>query len=491
MKCYPLSSWVFAFLLCLTAACTAPEPSSNPQNILFILTDEQRYDTSEPYGNTLIQTPHLNQLGRESWVFERAYVAQPVCSPARASLLTGLYPHATGVTTNNIPLPETLQTLPELLDSSYATAYIGKWHLGRELDAWQGFDERISTEDGYTASDTTRFSDYHHWLIDKGYEPDQSRSKSFSRSFCNRLPYEHTKSKFMEQQALNFLETHQKEPFLLYLGFLEPHTPNFGPFDDLHDPALVELDSTYGAFVPEEEPLRHTLIRNNERQLVDRQRLKEEMAKYWGLVHQVDRSVGAILDKLKELGLEKNTLVVFTSEHGKMMGKFGVQPKRMMYEASSRVPFMLKAPQAAVGPRKVSTPVSQIDLLPTLLDLLGKEAPEGLHGQSLLPLLAGTQPPRPVFLQWHPNSNQDERYPECEAPEEVCHLAKQQRIRTVVTPDGWKLNLSLEGHDRSQLFYLPEDPLEVNNLFYLPAYQPTVDSLTSLIEAWRVRVGDE
>ena len=120
--------------------------------------------------------------------------------------------------------------------------------------------------------------------------------------YCG-LPYEHTKSKFIEEEALSFLEKQQDQPFILYMAFLEPHTPNFGPFDDLHNPSDIELDATYGSFVPEDEPLRYKLMRTTSEEKLTHAHLQSEMAKYWGLVHQVDRSIGVIIAKLKELDL--------------------------------------------------------------------------------------------------------------------------------------------------------------------------------------------
>lgn len=484
------SKLIFPLLLAFLLSGCQTEKASPRYNLLFILTDEQRYDTSLPYGNAQIRTPNLNQLGEESLVFEKAYVTQPVCSPARSSILTGYYPHTTTVTTNNIDLPANLPVFPALLpNDTYTSAYIGKWHLGKELDVRVGFNRRISTEDGYTQDDTTRFSNYHHWLLEKGYEPDDQKWGVFSRGFCNRLPYQHTKSRFMEEQALAFLEENRSQPFILYLGFLEPHTPNFGPFNDLHDPTTIELDSTYDAFIPPDEPLRHTLIRNHENFDRDREKLQAEMAKYWGLVHQVDLSVGAIVARLKELGLYENTIIVYTSEHGKMMGKFGISPKRVMYEASSRIPLFLRIP--GQKGRKINYPVSQIDLVPTLLDAMGHPIPENMPGKSLLPHLE-EQEAGNVFLEWHPNSNQAERYPNCpeDFSEAECHQSREQCIRTIVTPGGWKLNKSAREADRSQLFNLQEDPLEVHNLYYDSNYQSIRDSLLQLILDWQQEVRD-
>ncbi|MEQ8705174.1 MAG: sulfatase-like hydrolase/transferase [Phaeodactylibacter sp.] len=480
----------FIFLAGLMS-CSPEEQKPDQYNLLFILTDEHRFDTSLPYGNPQIKTPNLNALGQEAVVFEKAYVTQPVCSPARSTILTGHYPHYSTVTANNIPLPDSVPVLPALLPDTFVTSYIGKWHLGSELDVRAGFDERISTEDGYTATDTTRYSDYHQWLLKKGYQPDVELWGTFSRGFCNRLPLEHTKSKYMEGKALEFLEKNQDKPFALYLSFLEPHTPNFGPFDDLHDPSAILLDSTYGDFVPEDESLQYQLKRKPNKEGLEKEKLQEEMAKYWGLVHQVDLSVGAIVAKLKELGLYDNTIIVYTSEHGKMMGKFGLTGKSVLYDPAARVPFFLKVP--GVEAKKITYPVSQIDLVPTLLAAMSQEIPPKLPGKSLLPYLdqdhAGN-----VFVEWHSSyrgvKNQIERCPDG-VDEADCLRAAQQMIRTIITPDGYKMCQSVRDSDLSQLFNLNDDPGEVHNLYYKKAYQAKRDSLRKLIIDWQRRVHDD
>jgi arylsulfatase A-like enzyme len=488
-----LSHLIYLSLAAIFLGACAPAEEAEtqaPYNLLFILTDEQRYDTSLPYGNAAIQTPALNQLGEEALVFQRAYVTQPVCSPARSSILTGHFPHYTTVRGNNVPLPDSVPVFPAFFpDEAFQTAYMGKWHLGPELDSRAGFDRRVSTEDGYTASDTSRFSDYHHWLVEKGYEPDVKPWNIFSREFCNRLPYAHTKSKFMEEQALAFLAQNQDRPFMLYLGFLEPHTPNFGPFDSLHDAQNIELDETYGTFVPEDDPLRHQLTRHRSRGDLSPDHLKKEMAKYWGLVHQVDRSVGAIIEQLKKLGLYERTIIVYTSEHGKMMGKYGIGGKSMMYEPSARVPFFLRIP--GIEARQIDFPVSHIDLVPTLLEAMGQAVPAKMPGKSLLPYLDQDQAGN-VFLEWHPSPTWNQRaYPCPEGyADEDCRQAHFQHIRTIVTPDGWKLCKSAGDADLSQLFHLREDPVEKNNLYYQAAYRSKRDSLLSLLAAWQTASRD-
>lgn len=475
-----------ALVGCATPPATEQVQRGEPLNLLFILTDEQRFDTSAPYGNEAIETPNLNRLGKEGVVFERAYVTQPVCSPARASLLTGLWPHTNGVTRNNVSLPATVHTLPEMIpDSAYAAAYIGKWHLGRELDAWHGFDTRISIEDTYTRDDTTRFSDYHHWLRFLGYEPDDERGGIFSRDFAATLPSEHTKAKFVENQALRFLETHQDNPFLLYLGFLEPHEPNTGPFDALHDTSQVVLNKAHRRGLGHDQPLRHAIVPWYGP--IDEP--KNTIARYWGLVHQVDRSLGIVLNALDSLGLAENTIIVFTSEHGKMLGEYGMHGKTVMFDPSSRVPFFLRAP--GVASRRISRPVSQIDVVPTLLDLLGREVPSHLQGKSLVSLMTGApSSPDPVFLEWDWRFEAERALRRCpeRATGDECIRAARERIRTVITPNGWKLNWSDVG--RSELYDLDRDPLEMRNLYHDPVYADTVARLEQHIRDWQMRTHD-
>ncbi len=478
---------LFLLTFCIVLGFSCDQPKETKRNLLFILTDEQRYDTSAPYGNQLIQTPNLNKLGDESIVFLNAYVTQPVCSPARASILTGLYPHTHGVTTNNIPLDESVKTFPEhILNTDYKTGYIGKWHLGREVDAWHGFDTRISTEDGYTVNDTTKNSNYRDFLLDLGYKPD-ARNNTFSRTFASNLPYEHSKSKFIENNAVAYLDEVGNQPFILYLGFLEPHHPNTGPFNDLHDTNDIELDSTYYMQTPVHYPLRYFMKKGYSYPEED---TREVFAKYWGLVHQVDLSVGVIMKKLNDLGLADNTIVVFTSEHGKMMRKFGLTGKTVMYEPSSRIPLMIKIP-GNIG-KAIDTRVSQIDLVPTLLDLLGESIPQELQGKSLIPLIDDrTDEWGPVIMEWNPFTNWEAQLKDCPdwASEEACRDAVQTQIRTVVTQDGWKLNWS--SGDKSQLFDLNNDPMEVVNLYTDGPHSDKLSSLKGQILDWQQKNNDK
>ncbi len=487
----------------LAGACTGgPQRLSGRQsrkpNLLFIWTDEQRADTMAAYGNTQIHAPNLNKLAAQSVVFKHAYVTQPVCTPNRSAVMTGLWPHTTGCTRNNIPLPASVPCLPELLgDNDYRTAYMGKWHLGDELFAQHGFEEWVSMEDGYESGysngrDHNTRSDYHHFLIEHGYQPDSGGK--FSRAFAARRPIEHCKPKFLERKACDFLRRHRSEPFALYINFLEPHMPFFGPLDDEHDPKQIELPANFADPLEENEPLRYRLIREYCRAKYGEGEtdIRQLVARYWGLVTQVDRSVGAILKTLDELGLAENTIVVYTSDHGDMMGAHHMVEKSVMYEEAVKIPWLMRVPQLRGKHRLVEQPVSQIDMVPTLLDLLGCERGRGLPGQSLVPLTKGGRVGQDhVHIQWNPNSGalKVKQGGTKLASKNDLKRIENEHSRAVISPDGWKLCLS--DVDKSQLFNLKNDPGETTNLFGSDPHRDVVAKLAKRIRKWQESVRDE
>ncbi|MHC4425798.1 MAG: sulfatase-like hydrolase/transferase [Planctomycetota bacterium] len=483
---------------CAGVSQKAPVRKRNKPNLLFIWTDEQRADTMAAYGNRKIHAPNLNKLAAESVVFEKAYVTQPVCTPNRSAVMTGLWPHTTGCIKNNVPLPRDVRCLPELLeDSEYRTAYMGKWHLGDEIFAQHGFEQWVSMEDGYnnhysSGRDRGARSDYHHFLIEHGYQPD-SGSK-FSRSFAARRPIEHCKPKFLEQEACDFLRRHRGEPFVLYINFLEPHMPFFGPLDNEHDPKQIELPANFGDPLEENEPLRYRIIREYCRAKYGKNEedIRGLIARYWGLVTQVDRSVGAILKTLEDLGLADNTIVVYTSDHGDMMGSHHMVEKSVMYEEAARVPWLMRIPQLRGRNRLIRNPVSHIDMVPTLLDLLGCSHNGRFPGQNLVPLIKGGRVSQDhVYIEWNPNSGA------LKVKKGGTNLASRQdqkRVqnehnRAVISPDGWKLCLS--DTDKCQLFNLRKDPGETINLFGSRQHRDVVLRLTRKIHEWQESVKDE
>lgn len=454
-------------------------------NVLFVYTDEQRFDTLQAYGNERIQMPSVNRLAEDSHVFRHTYVTQAVCTPSRSSLLTGLWPHQTGVVNNNIPLPESTACVPELLvngldDPPPVSAHIGKWHLGDEIYRQHGFDEWHGTEDTYYAfyganrNARDDRSSYDQWLRERGVEPVNWVSgvpgigehvefvDRFTREQISALPEHLGRPAFLAEKAQAFIKTHSEEQFVLYVNFLEPHMPFHGPRDNQYDPDSVTLPPDFRLPPPESLSRRETEKAQRywehgfeDHRLQTEQERRQLLARYWGLCSQVDSAVEHIIRTLHDLALYDDTIIVFTSDHGDMMGGHGLIAKSVQYEGSVRVPLLIK--EVGQSSQYVhDAPVSHIDIVPTLLDLMQMPTPDGLPGRSLRSSGNPSQPglaPRgdAVFVEWNP------------PPQSTSRGASGESIRTVVTPEGWKFNWSSVGDH--QLFNLKTDPGEFDNLY--------------------------
>ncbi len=476
-------------------------------NVLFLFTDEQRADTLAAYGNDRIQTPNLNRLAEQSTVFERAYVTQPVCTPSRSTIMTGLYPHTSGCTANNIPLPADAACLPEMLPrGEYVTAYHGKWHLGDEIFGQHGFDEWVSIEDMYIphyspARDRAARSDYHRFLVDSGFSP--RRGDVFGRGETARYAEEFSKPAFLAREASRFIRENKDHPFVLYVNFLEPHMPFFGPRDDQHDPAGVTLPGNFDAVPSADQPLKARLFQrlyvhagHSGLPLRTESDWRRMIANYWGLCSLVDTHVGTILAALDDCGLADETIVVYTSDHGDMMGSHRLLAKCVMFEEAVRVPLLVRLPGQS-RPRRVAEPVSQVDLVPTLLDLLGEPASGRLQGEGLRAALEGSAGGREeVFIEWNgadaglpgPTGG---TYPDVLAeiaPADAARRAVADPVRSVVTAAGWKLNRSAAG--AHELYDLNTDPGETTNRIADADCAAVIADLTARIRRWQDRTND-
>lgn len=477
------------------------KPRKEKPNLLFIWTDQQRADTMAIYGNKKIEVPNLNKLASQSIVFENPYVTQPVCTPSRSTVMTGLYPHTNGCLDNNIPLPPSIPCTPEIInDSDYRTAYYGKWHLGDEFFAQHGFEEWISIEDIYNqyfseGRDKSLVSDYSNFLKSLGYKPDGNNSE-ITRDYASKLPIEHCKPKFLEEKACDFLKRNKNNPFILYVNFLEPHPPFNGPLNDKYDPDYVDLPPNFNDDLEEDEPLRYRMLKEkfyNEKykgeDLKTEQDWRKMTKKYWGLVSQVDLSIGGILKTLEDQGLAENTIVVFTSDHGEMMGAHRMLNKTVMYEEAVKVPWMMKFPHLKSKHQFVKGRFGHIDILPTLLDAIGNDYK--LQGESLLPIVRGEKKhTRDVFIEWNNKNRDDELNAKIKnVTNTEIQNAKEAFVRTVITQNGWKLCWA--DKDKSQLFNLNDDPYEFTNLYYKQEYGTKVKELQEKIRDWQNETSDK
>jgi arylsulfatase A-like enzyme len=466
---------------------------SDRPNLIVFLPDQQRADTIACYGNGKTHSPSLERLASEAVIFNRAYVTQPVCSPSRSSLMTGVWPHTTGVTRNNIALRPQFRVLPELLErNDYRTGYFGKWHLGNEAVPQRGFEQWISTEG---------VSDYSGFLIDEGLEPD-GQDSSFSTLAISNLPVALSKPRFLERRACKFIHDHRHDPFILFVAFAEPHSPYNGPFNSEHLLGEIELDATATAPPNDNIPLRYRLMREWQEAQAVLERVRrpdlfffgitpEEYRgikqRYLGLVTLVDQSIGSILGCVERLGLADNTIVVHTSDHGDMMGAHHLFAKEVMFEEAVRVPYLVRLP----GQRHhklISQAVSHIDFVPTLIDLLGGPYPVQCAGKSWLPLIRGeAMPPESVFIEWSPNRTKIKKRTSL-APQRMVTQAIGESTRTVISADGWKL--SLRDKDLNELYNLNADPFETSNLYSSGQFRPIISRCSDEIHRWQESVND-
>lgn len=488
-----------------------------PYNLLYIFTDQQRADTMAAYGNDWIETPNLDRLADQSFVFENCYVSSPICTPSRSTQLTGLWPHTNGCVKNNIPLPQEIDTVADHLPSTHHKAYYGKWHLGDEVIKRRGWDEWHSIEDQYRVWHTSEehdevLSNYHHYLVDQGFEPDkESRGKKvFSRPFTAALPEEHTKGAYLGREVSRFIGENSERPWVLYVNMLEPHPPYDGPFNDKYDPASLPQSPVFMKDPPEDAAQMHYLMAQAQKESLDApadafsatfgrdvppeeaasegpgsygdRAFREVQARYYGLMTVVDNAVGKILDALAETGQADRTIVVFTSEHGDQMGEHNIFQKIVMYEQSVRVPMLVRVPGLSGG--RVSGRYSHIDTVPTLLDLMGANVSDELQGESRAEVLrsGGSLDDNDVIITWNGRSI-DQKFPlsELERMREIPH-------RCIITADNWKLNLSVG--DACELYDLNSDPYEEKNLYADSAQSDRILEMAKKIRAWQLETED-
>jgi arylsulfatase A-like enzyme len=458
-------------------------PPRHP-NVLLLWSDQHRADVMPSAGNTVIQAPHLARLARDSYVFSRAYCTSPVCTPSRGSILTGLWPHHHGAESNNARLRPEARTLAEGLPADYVTGYFGKWHLGDEIVAQHGFQTWISIEDEYrkyysNAADRARRSDYHQFLVAEGFAPDtpdpSGHGAVFSRTLAAGLAEPFTKASFLGRAAAEFLrERRDGRPFVLSVNTLEPHPPTYGPLNRRHDPRTIPTGPAFA------QPVGAGASRHHRRRFEKIQRdgyknhpvataddWRRLRANYYGLVTQVDNMVGEILAALEASGQADRTIVVYTSDHGDMLGDHRLAQKGVFYEEAVRVPLLVRTPWMGRG--TVSTPFSQIDLTPTLRGLMGLDSPNTGDGISRAQDLDRPEP-RDVVVVWKDGDNPGEDG------------------RSLITPDGWKLNLFRD--DQPELYHLATDPGELTNLGGEPGQRSRIDELAGRLRAWQHANGD-
>jgi arylsulfatase A-like enzyme len=478
-------------------------PPARP-NLLFIWTDQQRRDSMQCYGNRWVQVPNLNRLAGESFVFEHPYVTQPVCTPSRASILTGQYPQATGVDRNNVPLPRDAKTLAELVGEGYRCCNIGKWHLGDDVIAQHGFQDWISIEDHYRKYYSKPeylavMSSYHEFLVKNGHKPyaEKEGKLIFGRQYAAKLEENLTKAHFCGVEGARWIREHGKQPFVLNVNMLEPHSPYISPLHGLYDAAKIPVGPTFMRPPPASASAFHRLHAEHYRQASKKKGGEDdpegsgEMAwratatHYWGNVSLIDRSVGMLLKALEETGQADHTIVVFTSDHGEMMGEHSLMAKGCFYEQAVSVPLLMRVPWLSRQPHVVRGAVSSVDIVPTLLDLMGRPIPSAIQGRSRAGVLAarGSLEDNHAVVQW----NGPDVVKNLAGPEAEIARISGQPYRSLVHR-GWKLNLCAA--DRGELYDMNSDPCEEKNLLDDPKHRPRAREMAARLRKWQAETGD-
>lgn len=478
-------------------------------NILFILTDQQRLDSMAAYGNNWIDARHMDALAARSFVFENCYCTQPLCTPSRGSLMSSLYPHATGIVRNRIPLPVATPSLGELMPERYHNAHMGKWHLGDDVIAQRGYDTWVAIEDfmraNYSKKEYRNVEPaYNDWLREHGVEPPPWTTSYEVWSVGAGLTEEQTQAGFLGHVASEFIRdypngSYAEDPWLLHVNFFEPHPPYTGPLNDLyaHDalevgPAFMQRPDT-GSLVNRlraefylgggTNPL--GLAGGDIHDTTTEAGWRKLRAQYFANVTLVDRQLGRIMAALEESGQAERTIILFSSDHGEMAGDHGMCEKRNLYEESARVPLMIHVPWLNTdGATRVPGSVSHVDIMPTLLEFAGAPAPENIHGTSRADVLRGEADlsENSVFVEWNGVGDRDLGNPS---------LNRMGAVpwRGVISPDRFKLNLS--PGDQCELYDLDTDPHEQHNLFDEPAHRDRVRDMAASIRMWQVETDDD
>ncbi len=352
-------------------------------NLLIIHTDEHNFRTLGCYRDLMtedqafvwgpgvkVDTPHIDSLARDGAICDSYYSSSPVCSPSRASFVSGLYPIATDVYKNDIPLKEGLITFAEVLkNQGYATSYLGKWHLGGE--AKPGF----APEHKFGFEDNRYMWNRGHWkklgLKEDGTPYIAARNnRGGPASRVDGADEKSFTTDWLTTRTLEIIERDQNQPFCIMVSIPDPHGPNTvrAPYDTMYKDMVFQNPRTMD-FPVEKMPKWHRVgDRNTARELNQRQ-----MQRYFGMVKCIDDNVGRILADLEAGGLDQNTIVIFTADHGDLMGEHRRHNKGMPYEGSAKIPFVIRWPEKIAPGKVVNTAYTTVDFGPTILGIMGIE----------------------------------------------------------------------------------------------------------------------
>jgi iduronate 2-sulfatase len=448
----------------------AAQPRRQP-NVLLIMADDLNNDMGT-YGHPLVKTPHIDRLARRGVRFDRAYTQFPLCSPSRVSLLTGLRPDTTRVqdlmTDFRTILPDVV-TLPQAFKrSGYAVARVGKiYHYGNPGDiGTSGLDDPKSWDvvlnpRGIDKDEETKLTNL---------TPARGLGSTLAYYASPAADEEHTDGK-VATETIALLEKHKDGPFFIGAGFYRPHCPFIAPqkYFDMYPLDRIPAPPPFAEAAGQTPPA--ALFTSPLNWGVNEQGQREVIRAYFASISFLDANVGRLLDALDRLKLADNTIVIFVSDHGYLLGERGQWMKQMLFERSARNPLVIAAPGVSARGRASSRVVELLDLYPTLTELAGVAAPPGLHGRSLVPLL------RNPGAAWnHPALTQVRRGG-------GGTLFNGYSVRN----EKWRYTEWEEGKRGVELYDEQKDPNEIRNLAADPSHARVVAEMQTLLKSARGR----
>ena len=419
-------------------------------NILFVMADQMAAAPLPCYGGRVVKAPHLLSLADAGVVFDAAYCNSPICAPSRFSMLSGRLPTTIGAYDNASELPASVPTLAHgLAAAGYRTILAGKMHFIGP-DQLHGFEERLTT-DIYPAD----FAWTPNWAL--GPRDDKPSGISMNNVLqagpCVRslqIDYDDEVEHFALQRLYDLAREPEasRKPFFLTVSFSHPHPPYTAGQEHWDRYGDDEIDAPAVAPIPLEQRDAQSqwlhASHDADRQPVSAAQVRAARRAYYAMVSYVDDKIGRLMATLRACGFGDDTIVVVTSDHGEMLGERGMFYKQCFFEPSVRVPLVVHAPKR-FAPRRVATPVSLVDLLPTLLEVAAVDVgwPEPMDGASLLPLLNGVDPVERRVISEYTDMG-------VIAP---CRMVRDGRFKYIHTHDY-----------PAQLFDLESDPCELHNL---------------------------
>lgn len=452
-------------------------------NIIMIVVDDMRFDEWSGGGHNYLQTPNIDRLAREGTRFTRAYHTVPLCSPNRASILTGQYPSRHGIidNTSRNQVSFMLDLFPKYLQASgYKTAHVGKWHMGNSPKPRPGYDYWLCMEGQGKTNDPKLFEG----------DKEQQYQGYITDIFTNK--------------SIDFIKRSSKEPFFLYIGHKGVHPEALQRDDGTTDfgvpKTFIAADRHKGTYTNEifkrrnsysstatadkGKPvienafkMRSEIIKEDPRWIseVDLGVSEKTIRDRAEMMLSIDESLGKIMETLSELGIDKKTVIMFTSDNGYFFGEHGFSlERRMPYEESVKAPLIIKHP-GIKSPVKIAKGLTlSIDLSATVLEIANVKIPKTIQGQSLIPLIAGKKDEiRPAALiEYYSHENP---YP----------WTANLDYRVVVT-DQYKYIKWLR-YDEAELYNLNQDPYEQNNLIHNPSTQGIIKKLQNEMQTLQLK----